>query len=217
MSIPVENRDELRSLLATRARHLAEQDKVAGDLRQSIEHFVERVDSTRKLAARAFAGMAYRIPASQNAMASTQRIQIVAPGGTKAEAPFLVETQTITDTWKHDHRFNCKARTIASSAEAKEATIVVFEYGSGGSVPPHYHDEEELATVISGSFRDDVNGIVLGPGDSAVYPPKSVHSFYSEEGGVIVARWTPPMATKQNGEVLVRRVHVVAPPASLTA
>lgn len=217
MSSPVGNRDELRTLLATRARHLAEQDKVAGDLRQSIEHFVERVDSTRKLAARAFAGMACLSPASQNALASTQRIQIVAPGGTKAEAPFLVQTQTVTDVWKHDHRFNCKARTIASSSEAQEATIVAFEYGAGGSIPPHYHDEEELATVISGVFRDDVNGVVLGPGDSAVYPPKSVHSFFSAEGGVLVARWSPPMATKPNGEVLVRRVHVVAAPASLTA
>jgi quercetin dioxygenase-like cupin family protein len=67
------------------------------------------------------------------------------------------------------------------------------KYAAGAKSLPHTHPDARVVTVISGRFyagvgegRDEASLRVLGPGDSIVIPPETVHYGWAKEGEVLM-------------------------------
>lgn len=101
----------------------------------------------------------------------------------------------------------------ASLAEGSEYAVLYGDPGGDGvfamrlnlpdgfHIPPHVHQQPEIATVISGAFRigtgeeaDPEGGTLLEPGGFFAYPPGEAHYAYAEGDTVIqlnsVGPWT---------------------------
>lgn len=60
----------------------------------------------------------------------------------------------------------------------EQMTVIQWEVETGAILPEHSHPEEQITTVLSGSFELTINGEtrVLTAGDVAVIPSNAVHS-----------------------------------------
>ncbi len=62
--------------------------------------------------------------------------------------------------------------------EAGLGWYLLFTYPPGTSFPPHTHDVDKMATVLSGCFRIAIGGdsVILEKGDGVLVPSGTIHS-----------------------------------------
>jgi quercetin dioxygenase-like cupin family protein len=72
-------------------------------------------------------------------------------------------------------------------------TLARIILASGALVPEHSHDNEQIATVVSGRLRLWLDGdeVVLGPGESLLIPGKAPHRVEALEDSVVLDVFAP--------------------------
>ncbi len=82
---------------------------------------------------------------------------------------------------------------IVGHPEQEGAYIIRAKFPPGVMSPPHWHDQERLVTVISGTWHFGMNAsgtckgtVPLAPGSFAVHPKGAIHYDGSCSGEVVV-------------------------------
>jgi len=127
-------------------------------------------------------------------------VSLAAPAAPAQDAHVLIES----DEFSYD-------AGPASLAEGSEYAVLYGDPASDGvfamrlklpdgfHIAPHFHQQPEIVTVISGAFRigtgeeaDPEGGTLLDPGGFFAYPPGEAHYAYAEGETVIQLNSTGP-------------------------
>lgn len=82
-------------------------------------------------------------------------------------------------------------RATPANGTSTHMAVGVSVLPSGYSTPPHEHEAEELATVLSGSGSITIDGVdhPVVPGDVVLTPSRSVHLTSAGPDGPLVVLW----------------------------
>jgi quercetin dioxygenase-like cupin family protein len=80
-------------------------------------------------------------------------------------------------------------------------TVARFFLKKGVKVPEHHHPNEQIAFILSGSLRFNLEGrsVTLRPGDTLCIPPNVPHSAEALEDTIDLDVFTPPRADWTSG------------------
>jgi anti-sigma factor ChrR (cupin superfamily) len=70
----------------------------------------------------------------------------------------------------------------------------LLRYAPGASLSAHAHVDYEHVVVLAGSQRDEHDARAYAAGTCVINPPGSAHRVASEEGCVVLAVWSAPVA-----------------------
>ena len=84
-----------------------------------------------------------------------------------------------------------KRRTITSGAAMYQMRA---ELGAGSTLPVHSHPQEQIAHVVSGRIRFNVDGEAreVGAGESLYLPSNVPHGAETLEAAVVIDTFSPP-------------------------
>jgi quercetin dioxygenase-like cupin family protein len=82
-------------------------------------------------------------------------------------------------------------RATPTNGTSSHMAVGISVLPSGYSTPPHEHEAEELATVLSGAGSITIDGVELpvGPGSVVLTPSRSVHLTTAGPDGPLVVLW----------------------------
>lgn len=84
---------------------------------------------------------------------------------------------------------NATVGVATSSRGAEDVSVIRQRQQPGGGNPAHFHDREEVMTVLRGSVSVTLNGekITLGAGDTLIVPAQTAHQV--SNAGDTEAEW----------------------------
>ena len=95
----------------------------------------------------------------------------------------------------HDGRV-VAVKTTPLKGNGSDIVVGTAALPAGYRTPPHTHEAEEVAVVLSGSGGVEIDGTVfpVEPGTVLVTPSNSVHSTFADENEPLVLLWfyAPP-------------------------
>ncbi len=81
--------------------------------------------------------------------------------------------------WEAGPNPSCTIFHVEGGPKVKDAVTGFVKVLPGGGFPPHEHLGDEIVLVLQGAFRD-IDGTVVGAGQTASMPSGSAHSFEVE-------------------------------------
>jgi len=108
------------------------------------------------------------------------------------------EVETIKLTTIQGLPFNGNV-TMKVMMAGENMNMLEISYPAGSSSPPHAHEHESVAYVISGRIKGTIEGesVILGPGDACRHPEGVEHSVEAIEDAVILEIKSPPQPLDQ--------------------
>jgi quercetin dioxygenase-like cupin family protein len=95
----------------------------------------------------------------------------------------------------HDGRI-VAVKTTPLKGNGSDIVVGTAALPAGYRTPPHTHEAEEVAVILSGSGGVDIDGTVfpVEQGTVLVTPSNSVHATFADENGPLVVLWfyAPP-------------------------
>jgi quercetin dioxygenase-like cupin family protein len=94
------------------------------------------------------------------------------------------------DIWAEVPAANVHMIVCSLNANQENITVVNARFCKGGSIAPHSHDRYETVFVLSGTYRDPIRGVELGPGGVDRIDAGVLHSSQSDDA-LVTMTWRP--------------------------